>query len=104
VRRVRDDRGRPCCRGGGRGGPRPVSRQSRDHAGHQPAQLRPHRRSRHPRRDPRDDRAEPAAGAQPDRRLFHHHRGGGPGLGLRRSGRDAARRDRVGAVRGAVDD
>ena len=38
--------------------------------GHEPAQLRPHRRSRHPRRDQGDDHALAAAGAGADRRLF----------------------------------
>ena len=73
LRRLRHDRGRPRRRRGGRGRPRPVPRQSGDHGRHQPAQLRPHRRSRHPRRDPRDDHPLAAAGAGADRGLFHHH-------------------------------
>ena len=55
---------------GGRGRPRPVPRQSGDHGRHQPAQLRPHRRSRHPRRDQGDDHPVAAAGAGADRGLL----------------------------------
>ena len=68
VRRVRDDGGRPRGRRGGRGRPRPVPRQSGHHGGHQPAQLCPHRRSRHQGGDQGDDHPVAAAGAGADRR------------------------------------
>ena len=73
-------------------------------AGHQPPELRPHRRPRDQGRDQGDDHPLAAAGAGADRGLLHHHRGRRPGAGLRGARRDAAGRDRLGAVRRDLDD
>jgi hypothetical protein len=82
VRRVRHDRSRP---GGGSvvEDVRAVPRQSGHHGRDQPSQLCPHGRYRHQGGDQGNDHPVAAAGAEPDRGVFHHRRSRRPGTGLR---------------------